>query len=273
MNNIVVSFPVKNEAPNIIQVLNALENQTHKPIKVIIANDGSTDNTKELALKYEFVNIIDLDKREGSLVGKKEMANIFNACIEPVKNIHSYSKVDYLLIIGGDTILPPYYIEKLIQKFERNSNLMIASGQITGINKTQYSGFMVPGAGRMLKYSYWLSLGGLFPINEGWEAYPIYKANLDGYETKVFDDISFGLLRPTGGRTDYFAYGKAMKALGYSKIFALGRILKQPFLKGKSIFTSISMLLGYIFGKTELYEKDLRKFVKKYQLKRLKLKR
>ena len=82
----------------------------------------------------------------------------------------------------------------------------------------QYSGFMVRGAGRMIKYSYQLSISGLFPGNETWEAYPIYIANLDGYETKVFDDISFELLRPTGGRTDYFAYGKAMKALGYSKI-------------------------------------------------------
>ena len=273
MNNVVVSFPVKNEASNIIQVLNALENQTHKPIKVIIANDGSTDDTKELALKFDFVDIIDLPKREESLLGKKEMANIFNSCIQPVSIIHKNSSVDYLLIIGGDTILPPTYIEKLINKFNENPKLMIASGCISGDNSIKYSGFMVPGAGRMINYPYWLSIGGLFPINEGWEAYPVYKANLEGYQTKVFDEISFELLRPTGGRTDYFAYGKAMKALGYSKIFALGRIIKQPFLKGKSLKTSFDMLTGFLFGKTQLYEKELRKFVKHTQLKRLRLRR
>ena len=152
MNNVVVSFPVKNEASNIIQVLNALENQTHKPIKVIIANDGSTDNTKELALKFDFVDIIDLPKREESLVGKKEMAEIFNSCIQPVSIIHKNSSVDYLLIIGGDTILPPTYIEKLINKFNETPKLMIASGCISGDNSIKYSSFMVPGAGRMINY-------------------------------------------------------------------------------------------------------------------------
>ena len=273
MNNVVVSFPVKNEAANIIQVLNALENQTQRPTKVIIANDGSTDNTEELALSYDFVDIINLPKREESLVGKKEMAEIFNACIQPVSIIHKNSSVDYLLIIGGDTILPPTYIEKLVNKFNENPKLMIASGCLTGENAIKYSGFMVPGGGRMIRYNYWLKLGGSYQVKDGWEAYPVYKANLEGYETKVFDDIHYESVRPTGGRTNYFSYGKAMKALGYSKIFAIGRILKQPFIAGRGLKASLMMLIGYLFGKTEFYENDLRKFVKDTQLKRLRLRR
>lgn len=33
------------------------------------------------------------------------------------------------------------------------------------------------------------------------------------------------------------------------------------------------MLTGFLFGKTQLYEKELRKFVKHTQLKRLRLRR
>jgi len=267
--NVVVAFPVRNEEKNITSVLDSLFNQDLTPKQVFIANDGSTDKTKDLASKYQFVTLVDIPFRESSIVGTKEMANIWNSSIKPIFEFNQKVKVDYILFLGGDLILSKSYISSLVNKFKVHKNLKMASGIMTGEYSIKYSGFMLPGGGRMVEYDYWNQIGGLFPFKDGWEAYPVYKANYDGYETKVFSDIFYHSVRPTGGRTNYFSYGKAMKALGYSYIFAFGRIMKQPFMQGRNIKASINMLFGFIFGKTEFYDHELRNFVKKTQIDRI----
>jgi len=270
MVNVVISFPAKNEEKNLDKVLQSIINQTHKPYKVVIANDGSTDNTRKILEKYDIVDIHDRPTQLGTVVGKREMANVWNSSLIPVIEMNKSVKIDYLIFLGADIVLPPNYISQLLNKFENNSNLKIASGIMTGKHAYKSTGFMIPGPGRIIDFDYWLSLGGKYIVNEGWEAYPIYRANLDGFETKVFDDIPYHPLRPTGGRTDYFAYGQAMKALGYSKLFGIGRILKQPFLQSRTIISSWHMFRGFFFGKTEYYEEELRNYVKKSQIERLK---
>ena len=116
-----------------------------------------------------------------------------------------------------------------------------------------------------MKYDYWLEIGGKYPAKQGWEAYPIYRAQNEGYDTQLFADVEYFPLRPTGGRTDFNAYGQAMKAYGYFAPYAIGRALRQLLLKGKGVKVCLAMLKGYIFSKPELYEKEIRKFVKNYQ--------
>lgn len=266
---IVVSFPARNEEEFLPQVLDALSDQTLLPIRVIIANDGSSDKTEAIAKSYKFVNVYNRDKREFTVVGKKEMANVWNDSITPAKNIHEEESIDFIAFLGGDIVLPPTYLQSMVDKFKANPKLMIAAGTMVGDHAYTSTGFMIPGPGRMMRYKYWLEVGGKYPYRDGWEAYPVYKAKLDGYETQIFTDIDYYPLRPTGGRTDYYAYGLAMKALGYFWLFALGRILKQPFMKARNVKSSWNMFRGYFFGKTEYYEEELREFVRRSQIERI----
>lgn len=267
--NVVVCFPARNEEKFLSSVLEALENQSLKPLRVIIADDGSSDNTVEIAESFDFVDVHKRKRRDFDVVGKIEMGNVWNSSLIPVKEIHESDKIDYIVFLGGDMILPDSYIQNLVEKFEKDPNLIIAAGKMVGEHSYVSTGFMIPGPGRIMRYSYWEKLGGEYPLKQGWEAYPVYMANMEGYTSMIFDDIEYEPLRVTGGRTDFYAYGMAMKAYGYFFVFAFGRSLKQIFMKSRGIKACINMIRGYVFGKPEKYEEELRKFVNSSQRKRL----
>src|SRR3989339_877484 len=48
-----IIIPTLNEKQNIKNCLTSLLNQTKKPYEIIIVDNGSTDNTKEIAKKFE----------------------------------------------------------------------------------------------------------------------------------------------------------------------------------------------------------------------------
>ncbi|OLS25553.1 MAG: hypothetical protein HeimC2_18090 [Candidatus Heimdallarchaeota archaeon LC_2] len=268
-NNIVVCFPARNEENLLTRVLNSLEQQTHKPIKVIIADDGSEDKTVEIAQAFEFVEIHRREKRGFDVVGKIEMGKVWNSSLTPARDVHKETSIEYIVFLGGDMVLPKNYLEDLVNKFDQDPKLMIAAGTMVGENAYTSTGFMIPGPGRMMRYSYWEKLGSEYPLKQGWEAYPVYMANMEGYKSKIFDDIEYEPLRITGGRTDYYAYGMAMKAFGYFFLFAIGRSFKQIFMRSRGFSACYNMLKGFLFGKPEKYEKELRQFVNKSQRKRL----
>ncbi|MCY3414224.1 MAG: glycosyltransferase family 2 protein [Candidatus Heimdallarchaeota archaeon] len=266
---IVICFPARNEETYLAEVLDSLVNQTIKPVKIIVANDGSTDRTEEIARSYDSVEVINREKREKSIVGRIGMSDVWNSSIIPAQKYDDEEPLDYILFLGGDLVLSPTYCEELHTKFLEQDDLVMAAGRMVGPDAFKYSGFMLPGGGRMAKYDYWKEIGGKYPMMQGWEAYPIYKAQVDGYKTILFDDVIYTPKRPTGGNTDYYSYGLAMRAYGYFFPFALGRSLKQLFLKSRGIKPCLNMARGYLFGKSEKYEPEIREFVNKSQKRRL----
>lgn len=67
-NNIKVSviIPVFNEEKDIGDCLSSLSNQTHKPLEVILVDDGSTDKTKEIIKKFKVRLLIQSHKGPGT---------------------------------------------------------------------------------------------------------------------------------------------------------------------------------------------------------------
>ena len=65
----------------------------------------------------------------------------------------------------------------------------------------------------------------------------------------------------------YISYGKSLKVLGYSSIYSMARI---GLISLKNPIGAFYMLLGYRNNNVELYEKDLRNFLKNIQHKKIK---
>ena len=261
MVKIVVVIPARNEEQVLPNTLKALTEQSIPVEKIIVVNDGSTDKTHDVALQYPNVVVVDREDRGFDAVGKAVLAETFNAGFKRAS--HEVPDYDYVLVVGADTVLPPHYIERLLKEFEENPDLVMASGIIKGEAKRYGAKESIRGTGRLIKASFWKAIGEQYPVKVGWESYPIYKAMQLGYETKGIPDLVMSLQRPTGKRTDYYAYGEAMRALGYYWLLAFGRALlkKNP----KIIY---AMLKGYVKGK-ERYEEYLRKFVKAQQKRRI----
>ena len=168
------------------------------------------------------------------------------------------------MILGADHIISSDYISKIIKIMEENSLLVVASGIIKGEPQRDTS---PRGSGRIIKYSFWKKLGLQYPSWYGFESYIVYKALVDSYQTKVVRDAISWSQRPTGKTTNYKSYGKAMRALGYHPLYALGRIILTLKHNPKG---AIEMLFGYSDLLVKKY--DIASDVHKLQLKEIKQK-
>ncbi len=260
MKKIVAVIPARNEEKYLPQTIQGLLDQSYPIELIIVINDGSTDKTREVALSYSKVKVFDRENRGFDAVGKAILAEVFNNGFNKVSEL--VPDYDFVIIVGADTVLPPNYIADLIVEFDNDKVVMVSGiikGEAVRISKTT----ALRGSGRLIRSSFWKMIGEQYPVKVGWESYPIYKAMELGFECYGVPNIEMSVQRPTGKRTDYYAYGEAMRALGYFWLTALFRAIVQKPLKAK-----FHMIKGYFHGK-ERYEEDLREFVKNTQKQRI----
>ncbi len=261
MKKVVAVIPARNEEKYIGKTLEHLSNQTYPIERIIVVNDGSTDRTEDVVKQFPKTHVLTLPDRGYNAVGKAILAETFNKGFEEAKKL--IPDYDFILVLGADTLLPSDYVESLIGEFEKNPKLVMASGVIEEEMKRIGATPEIRGTGRLIKRDFWESIGVMYPVKVGWESYPVFKAQSMGNEAKGYPNLKMTLQRPTGKKTDYFAYGEAMRALGYYWLLTLGRAISKKNLK-----VAFSMIKGYFKGK-DRYEEELRKFVNKTQKRRM----
>ena len=256
MTKIAVVLTARNEEDNLEKTLQSILNQKLKPYRIIVINDGSTDNTKQVIAKFSTIELIDNPKRNESYLARKELAATIN---QGLYKLHDDKQCQYVLIVGGDLIFPSNYTQDII-KHMKEDQVVISSGSI----RDEFS--IEPlGGGRIVDWDFWKKIGMLYPINYGWEGYLLLKAQSLGYNTKSYPKIVITGQRKTGTRFDpkkYYYYGLALKALGYTSFYTLVKSLL--FLRKKPR-GALYMLKGYFSDYDDLYEKELRDYVHKNQ--------
>ena len=258
---VAVVIIARNEEKFISKTLDSLFNQTLKPHRIIVVNDGSTDKTEEIVKRYQEVEIVNRKNSGQSLQAKKELANTINTGLSKLTRDEN---CNFIMKLDADIILPPDYLSTITERMKSKPKIVISSGVIEG----EYT--VVPrGAGRVVKMEFWKKLGLSYPVNYGFEGYLIAKAKSLGYETPVYNDLELQTLRKTGSTyqpKSYFYYGVGMKALGYTLPFVLIRMFELSKRKPRA---SYHMLKGYLSENHDLYEKDLRDYVRKTQYSKL----
>ena len=254
---VAVILNARNEERHLGKTLKFLQDQELKPYRIIVVNDGSTDKTGEIAKSYG-IEVVERKKREENFVARKELAETVNAGLAKLDND---TDCDYVLLMSAEIHLPKNYLTEIVKRMEDNSKLVVAAGVI----RNEYTA--VPrGPGRVVKYDFWKKLGLRYPVNYWYEGYLLWKAQSMGYEISSFDDIISDSDRKTGITYEpkrYYYYGLGLKALGYTTPYALVRILIFAKRKPKGAYY---MFKGYISDYDELYEPELREFVRKTQL-------
>lgn len=129
LQNVNVVIPAFNEEKNIIFCLTSLLQQTVKPKRIIIIDDGSTDQTCEFVKTFCEANDLNLTliHRQAS-IGKtptlKRQAREFDGDVE--------------FILDGDTILEsPNYIERVVQELYQGVGIASACGLISPLYDKQ----------------------------------------------------------------------------------------------------------------------------------------
>ena len=116
-------IPVRNEADNIVRLLQALEKQTYANLEIVLVNDHSTDNTLDIISDY-------IAKKDNILLvdaigqGKK------NALKEGIDN----STGQLIVCTDGDCIPQPQWIETIVNFYVENESDMIIAPVVMAYN-------------------------------------------------------------------------------------------------------------------------------------------
>jgi glycosyltransferase involved in cell wall biosynthesis len=246
----------RNEEKTLPVVLASLQNQTFPPSQIVIVNDGSTDKTANVA-RAVGCKVVNLPYHEKSYVGTEKIAERFNIGVKAI----SINPV-YIMISGADDILPPQYIETIMQRMESNPKLVVASGQAEG----ELTDEDTPrGAGRIIRAAWWQKFGNLqFPVLLCWESWIVYKALQTGYESRSFRDILFIRARQQKRTArKLIGDGRCMYSAGYHWGYVLGRCVSEAFKRPKA---SVFMLAGWALANLQKPPRtDLAEWVKQQQ--------
>lgn len=221
--------PVRNEEKNVGKILKALKKQTYENLEIIVVNDNSTDNTREIVQKFEKVKLIDLSNEppegwvgkswacwNGYLNSSGEILIFMDADVEPAPEAVE-SLVALVLEHGGLVSVWPY------QRFEKfYEHLTLAFNMIVIGSMGSFSTFKIKPMG---------AYGPAIAVErKKYESVNGHAAFKDG----VLEDIKLGKLflqngyaveNYLGGQTIKFRmYPEGLKQLfeGFTKNMALG---------------------------------------------------
>lgn len=266
----------RNAAQHLPKTLDSLLQQTIPPKRVTVVNDGSTDETGRILLRYEehnrTINQVALPDRGYDI--RRVPSNINQAW---KLNDEMGLRTDFFMISGDDCSYPANYAETLMSWMQSNERLVVASGLPSSTD-----GFTrehaVSGSGRMIKSRFWVDMGGRYPVKAGWETWLLYTAAMKGRETRLFTDLHYQHVRPRGTTHQFAYWGAAMGTLGYHPLYAVGRISKNALIRSIGVKGSVNMLRGYVQSRIgsedpfiSPFDQHLREFVRAEQSRRIQM--
>ena len=278
----VLVTPARNEARFIEKTLQAVVNQTARPLRWIIVNDASTDQTERIATSYAekhpWIELVQRPPRKDrSFAGK---AQAFNEGLEKVKHL----RYDVIGNLDADVSFDPDYMQFLLQKFESNPKLGVAGtpmieASFDTLRDSFYNDNDVYGACQLFRRACFEDVGGYVPIPWGgidWVA--VRTARYKGWTTRSFAEKQFFHHRPMGATETSiwrarFDYGRKDYFLGNHPVWQIFRVVFQMFKRPYCI-GGLLLFVGYMHSLISGVERpvapELIAFHRREQLARLK---
>jgi len=246
-----VVIPAKNSARYLAATLSSLKDQSLKPCLIVVVDDGSSDNTAEVAERCG-AKVIRLPDVGYYATGTPHIAKVINTGLRECLKFNP----DFVMIAGSDDVFPRSYVEVMVREFIRDDKLVMVSGYVAG---EAWKAKVPRGGGRVIRTSY-IKKAGLYPLNYGWESYLVFKAWSLGFKTKVVP-VPFISQRPASRNPIKFYFlGKGMRALGYTLPYALSRFMLTLISSGRA--NAVQIIRGYF---TETPRFDIASYVKALQ--------
>ena len=209
-----IIIPTHNEEKNILFCLESLKKQTFRDYKIVVVNDGSTDQTQtivnEFAAAHPDFEIENLEKSEHQPGAK--VVRTFNKGLEVV----DFEEFDVVCKFDADIIFPENYLGKINEIYEKNPK----AGMVSGIVKIKKNVFEknfafnfsdekgqwvfenissknhVRGPIKSYRKECFLDMNGLRPVL-GWDNIDVMLAKKHGWEVITIKDLWVKHLRPT----------------------------------------------------------------------------
>jgi glycosyltransferase involved in cell wall biosynthesis len=273
--------PARNEQTHIEKTIQSMISQTVPPVKWVIVDDGSADETANIVKKYlptyAWMELVELPKqRERSFAGK---VYAFNAGKERLQGL----EYDILGNLDADLSFDTEYLEFLMGKFQDDPRLGVAG---TVFEERGYSSATdsfegqnhVAGGCQLFRRRCFEEIGGYVPNRAGgidWIA--VTTSRMMGWKTRSFREKSFFHYRSLGTAergplASLFSYGEKDYYLGGHPVWEICRVAhqatKKPFLAG-----GVALYSGYLWAAIRRRPRpvsvELMRFHRKEQMQKL----
>lgn len=279
MINYIIITAVKNEEDYLNLTIDSVIKQTIKPTQWIIVDDGSEDSTKIIienyTYKYNWIRGVYLNDKGHRKPGIRHIKAFYAGY-----NILNGKDWKFIVKLDGDVSFNNSYFEKCFERFYQNTKLGIGGGRVVNkikdaIVEEKHPLFHVRGATKIYRRECWDAIGGIL-VSPAYDTLDEVKANMTGYETQTFQELTVIHHRKTGnangkwknsvknGISDYLS--------GYHPLFFIikcfARSIQKPFL-----IDALGHLYGFISGylkqMPQITDRKLVAYMRKQQIRRL----
>ncbi len=275
--------PARNEEAFIEGTIQAVVKQTVRPIRWVIVNDGSTDDTAAIvtkyAARYAWIDVVNMPAhRDRSFAAK---VHCFNAGYATAKTVDH----DVVGNLDADITFEKGYLEFLLDQFNKDPRLGVAGtifkedGYSSGVDSFEGQTHVAGGC-QLFRRQCFEDVGGYVPNKAGgidWIA--VITARMKGWRTRSFLEQSFFHHRTLGTADrsmlcSLFAYGAKDYYLGGHPLWEVFRVVfkmsRRPYILG-----GLALGLGYAWAGVRRVDRpvsdDLIRFHRSEQMRKLRI--
>ncbi len=278
----VVVSPVRNEAKYLQRTIDSMVKQTVRPTRWTIVDDGSTDETSDIAARaakeHDWIQL----HRRADRGERKVGGGVVEAFYEGLSLV-ALDGYEYLCKLDGDLEFGPTYFERLFEKFEADPRLGTASGKSwirigEKLVPERTSDEFSQGQSKLYRIACFREIGGFVP-EVMWDGIDCHRCRMRGWKARSFRDeeLRFIHLRPMGSSFKNIFHGRIRHGRGqyfmgthwlYALASAAYRLSERPFVVG-GLCILVGFLSGYVSRLKRYDDPAFREYLHRWQLARL----
>jgi poly-beta-1,6-N-acetyl-D-glucosamine synthase len=245
--------PVRNESDHLAITARSVIDQTHRPERWVIVDDGSTDDTRAIAeafaADHDWITVIDSGSRHAPARGAP-IVRAFNRGLAELDQLPGF-----VVKMDGDVYLPAHYFEWVARTFAREPRAGIVGGVAFVNDGEQWvpeknARNHVRGATKAYRRETFEEIGGLRE-SMGWDGIDEYAARSRDWGVHVLSELHFLHYKPVGTKQAWWRSrweeGVGMYFMGYRASWALGRSLYRM-VSPPRIVGGLAMAGGFLYS-------------------------
>lgn len=274
--------PVRNEAEYLQRTIDTVVAQTVRPTVWLIVDDGSTDDTPNIAAKaaaqHDWIRLHRRPDRGVRKVG----GGVIEAFNDGLRQFN-LGDFDYVCKLDGDLELAPRYFETLFEKFEADARLGTASGKCwlvteNGLQAERTNDAFSLGAAKLYRRPCFEAIGGFVP-EVMWDGIDCHRCRMLGWKAASFHDEELRIrhLRRMGSSFRSVYHGRLRWGYGqyfmgthplYAMAIAAYRMAERPWVIGGLLILA-GYLRGYLLRLRRYEDLEFRRHLRRWQMARL----
>jgi hypothetical protein len=250
-----VISPVRDEAAHFLRTAESMIAQVHRPLRWVIVDDGSSDETPALAARYAqqhaWITVIHAGQGTERARGGK-IVRAFQAGLSALED-----RPEIIVKMDGDLFLPSHYYEWVAETFARAPRAGIVGGVTQVFDGESWapdatSRHNLSGVAKAYRRECFEDIGGL-KASMGWDGIDEYGARARGWEVHVLSELPLLHFKARGSKQRWqrarWEEGVGADFMGYRWDFMLVRTAYRMLVEPPLLLGGLVSAAGFLFAR------------------------